>query len=72
MTALVHPSDIEARIRDLLNREIALAARRETFSALLLEIIGRIGDDLEKVQAERLALEDVRIAAVEQKYKEAK
>lgn len=56
MTALVQPSDIEARIRALTNAEIALAARKETFSALLLEIIGRIGDDIEKVQAERLAL----------------
>lgn len=57
MTASVQPSDIEARIRALLNQEISLAARLNTFLTLLNETISRIGDDIEKVQAERLALE---------------
>ncbi len=68
MTAALQPSDVEARIRELLNREIRLAARMHTFEALLQEIIGRIGDEIWELQTQRLALEDQRIAAVEVEY----
>lgn len=57
MTALVQPSDVEAEINDLLRQEISKAARRNTFEALLQEIIHRYDAEIDEIKDRRLALE---------------
>ena len=72
MNSEPQPAVIEDRIRQLLNEEIVVIAKLNAFMAISMEIIQRYSADAEKLKDARLALEDVRIAADEQKYRDAK